>query len=131
MLGGWVPDHLEELRITGGYLNCSYYSDGKYSHSQEAELNAAQANSAFTALMQDCDAGSIESADLFAAEEDDCEYYLSLELWYFDPSDSEARASATKHTGEELYNGSFYLRVTPDMVSTLRALRGLNLIELP
>ena len=131
VLGGWVPDHLEELRITGGYLNCSYYSDGKYSHSQEAELNAAQANSAFTALMQDCDAGSIESADLFAAEEDDCEYYLSLELWYFDPSDSEARASATKHTGEDLYNGSFYLRVTPDMVSTLRALRGLNLIELP
>ena len=131
VLGGWVPDHLEELRITGGYLNCSYYSDGKYSHSQEAELNAAQANSAFTVLMQDCDAGSIESADLFAAEEDDCEYYLSLELWYFDPSDSEARASATKHTGEELYNGSFYLRVTPDMVSTLRALRGLNLIELP
>ncbi len=131
VLGGWVPDHLEELRITGGYLNCSYYSDGKYSHNQEAELNAAQANSAFTALMQDCDAGSIESADLFAAEEDDCEYYLSLELWYFDPSDSEARASATKHTGEELYNGSFYLRVTPDMVSTLRALRGLNLIELP
>lgn len=131
VLGGWVPDHLEELRITGGYLNCSYYSDGKYSHSQEAELNAAQANSAFTALMQDCDAGSIESADLFAAEEDDCEYCLSLELWYFDPSDSEARASATKHTGEELYNGSFYLRVTPDMVSTLRALRGLNLIELP
>ena len=131
VLGGWVPDHLEELRITGGYLNCSYYSDGKYSHSQEAELNAAQANSAFTALMQDCDAGSIESADLFAAEEDDCEYYLSLELWYFDPSDSEARASATKHTGEELYNGSFYLRVTPDLVSTLRALRGLNLIELP
>ena len=131
VLGGWVPDHLEELRITGGYLNCSYYSDGKYSHSQEAELNAAQANSAFTALMQDCDAGSIESADLFAAEEDDCEYYLSLELWYFDPSDSEARASATKHTGEELYNSSFYLRVTPDMVSTLRALRGLNLIELP
>ncbi len=131
VLGGWVPDHLEELRITGGYLNCSYYSDGKYSHSQEAELNAAQANSAFTALMQDCAAGSIESADLFAAEEDDCEYYLSLELWYFDPSDSEARASATKHTGEELYNGSFYLRVTPDMVSTLRALRGLNLIELP
>ena len=131
VLGGWVPDHLEELRITGGYLNCSYYSDGKYSHNAEAELNAAQANSAFTALMQDCDAGSIESADLFAAEEDDCEYYLSLELWYFDPSDSEARASATKHTGEELYNGSFYLRVTPDMVSTLRALRGLNLIELP
>ena len=131
VLGGWVPDHLEELRITGGYLNCSYYSDGEYSHNQEAELNAAQANSAFTALMQDCDAGSIESADLFAAEEDDCEYYLSLELWYFDPSDSEARASATKHTGEELYNGSFYLRVTPDMVSTLRALRGLNLIELP
>ena len=131
VLGGWVPDHLEELRITGGYLNCSYYSDGKYSHSQEAELNAAQANSAFTALMQDCDAGSIESADLFAAEEDDCEYYLSLELWYFDPSDNEARASATRHTGEELYNGSFYLRVTPDMVSTLRALRGLNLIELP
>ncbi len=131
VLGGWVPDHLEELRITGGYLNCSYYSDGKYSHSQEAELNAAQANSAFTALMQDCDAGSIESADLFAAEEDDCEYYLSLELWYFDPSDSETRASATKHTGEDLYNGSFYLRVTPDMVSTLRALRGLNLIELP
>ena len=131
VLGGWVPDHLEELRITGGYLNCSYYSDGKYSQNEEAELNAAQANSAFTALMQDCDAGSIESADLFAAEEDDCEYYLSLELWYFDPSDSEARASATKHTGEELYNGSFYLRVTPDMVSTLRALRGLNLIELP
>lgn len=131
VLGGWVPDHLEELRITGGYLNCSYYSDGKYSHNEEAELNAAQANSAFTALMQDCDAGSIESADLFAAEEDDCEYYLSLELWYFDPSDSEARASATKHTGEELYNGSFYLHVTPDMVSTLRALRGLNLIELP
>ena len=131
VLGGWVPDHLEELRITGGYLNCSYYSDGKYSHNEEAELNAAQANSAFTALMQDCDAGSIESADLFAAEEDDCEYYLSLELWYFDPSDSEARASATKHTGEELYNGSFYLRVTPDMVSTLRALRELNLIELP
>ena len=131
VLGGWVPDHLEELRITGGYLNCSYYSDGKYSHNEEAELNAAQANSAFTALMQDCDAGSIESADLFAAEEDDCEYYLSLELWYFDPSDSEARASATKHTGEELYNSSFYLRVTPDMVSTLRALRGLNLIELP
>lgn len=131
VLGGWVPDHLEELRITGGYLNCSYYSDGKYSHSQEAELNAAQANSAFTALMQDCDAGSIESADLFAAEEDDCEYYLSLELWYFDPSDSEARASATKHTGEELYNGSFYLRVTPGMVSTLRVLRGLDLIELP
>ena len=131
VLGGWVPDNLEELRITGGYLNCSYYSDGKYSHNEEAELNAAQANSAFTALMQDCDAGSIESADLFAAEEDDCEYYLSLELWYFDPSDSEARASATKHTGEELYNGSFYLRVTPDMVSTLRALRGLNLIELP
>ena len=131
VLGGWVPDHLEELRITGGYLNCSYYSDGKYSHNEEAELNAAQANSAFTALMQDCAAGSIESADLFAAEEDDCEYYLSLELWYFDPSDSEARASATKHTGEELYNGSFYLRVTPDMVSTLRALRGLNLIELP
>ena len=131
VLGGWVPDHLEELRITGGYLNCSYYSDGEYSHNEEAELNAAQANSAFTALMQDCDAGSIESADLFAAEEDDCEYYLSLELWYFDPSDSEARASATKHTGEELYNGSFYLRVTPDMVSTLRALRGLNLIELP
>ena len=131
VLGGWVPDHLEELRITGGYLNCSYYSDGKYSHSQEAELNAAQANSAFTALMQDCAAGSIESADLFTADENDCEYYLSLELWYFDPSDSEARASATKHTGEELYNGSFYLRVTPDMVSTLRALRGLNLIELP
>ena len=131
VLGGWVPDHLEELRITGGYLNCSYYSDGKYSHNEEAELNAAQANSAFTALMQDCDAGSIESADLFAAEEDDCEYYLSLELWYFDPSDSEARTSATKHTGEELYNGSFYLRVKPDMVSTLRALRGLNLIELP
>ena len=131
VLGGWVPDHLEELRITGGYLDCSYDSDGKYSHNEEAELNAAQANSAFTALMQDCDAGSIESADLFAAEEDDCEYYLSLELWYFDPSDSEARASATKHTGEELYNGSFYLRVTPDMVSTLRALRGLNLIELP
>ena len=131
VLGGWVPDNLEELRITGGYLNCSYYSDGKYSHSQEAELNAAQANSAFTALMQDCAAGSIESADLFTADENDCEYYLSLELWYFDPSDSEARASATKHTGEELYNGSFYLRVTPDMVSTLRALRGLNLIELP
>ena len=131
VLGGWVPDNLEELRITGGYLNCSYYSDGKYSHSQEAELNAAQANSAFTALMQDCAAGSIESADLFTADENDCEYYLSLELWYFDPSDNEARASATKHTGEELYNGSFYLRVTPDMVSTLRALRGLNLIELP
>ena len=131
VLGGWVPDHLEELRITGGYLNCSYYSDGKYSHNEEAELNAAQANSAFTALMQDCDAGSIESADLFAAEEDDCEYYLSLELWYFDPSDSEARASAAAHAGEDLYNGSFYLRVTPDMVSTLRALRGLNLIELP
>ena len=131
VLGGWVPDHLEELRITGGYLNCSYYSDGKYSHSQEAELNAAQANSAFTALMQDCAAGSIESADLFTADENDCEYYLSLELWYFDPSDSEARASATKHTGEELYNGSFYLRVTPGMVSTLRVLRGLDLIELP
>ena len=131
VLGGWVPDHLEELRITGGYLNCSYYSDGKYSHSQEAELNAAQANSAFTALMQDCDAGSIESADLFAAEEDDCEYYLSLELWYFDPSDNEARASAAAHAGEDLYNGSFYLRVTPGMVSTLRVLRGLNLIELP
>ena len=131
VLGGWVPDNLEELRITGGYLNCSYYSDGKYSHSQEAELNAAQANSAFTALMQDCAAGSIESADLFTADENDCEYYLSLELWYFDPSDSEARASATKHTGEELYNGSFYLRVTPGMVSTLRVLRGLDLIELP
>ena len=131
VLGGWVPDNLEELRITGGYLNCSYYSDGKYSHSQEAELNAAQANSAFTALMQDCAAGSIESADLFAAEEDDCEYYLSLELWYFDPSDNEARASAAAHAGEDLYNGSFYLRVTPGMVSTLRVLRGLDLIELP
>ena len=131
VLGGWVPDNLEELRITGGYLNCSYYSDGKYSHSQEAELNAAQANSAFTALMQDCAAGSIESADLFAADENDCEYYLSLELWYFDPSDNEARASAATHAGEELYNGSFYLRVTPGMVSTLRVLRGLDLIELP
>ena len=131
VLGGWVPDNLEELRITGGYLNCSYYSDGKYSHSQEAELNAAQANSAFTALMQDCAAGSIESADLFTADENDCEYYLSLELWYFDPSDNEVRASAATHAGEDLYNGSFYLRVTPDMVSTLRALRGLNLIELP
>ena len=131
VLGGWVPDNLEELRITGGYLNCSYYSDGKYSHSQEAELNAAQANSAFTALMQDCAAGSIESADLFTADENDCEYYLSLELWYFDPSDNEARASAAAHAGEDLYNGSFYLRVTPDMVSTLRALRGLDLIELP
>lgn len=131
VLGGWVPDNLEELRITGGYLNCSYYSDGKYSHSQEAELNAAQANSAFTALMQDCAAGSIESADLFTADENDCEYYLSLELWYFDPSDNEARASAATHAGEELYNGSFYLRVTPGMVSTLRVLRGLDLIELP
>ena len=131
VLGGWVPDNLEELRITGGYLNCSYYSDGKYSHSQEAELNAAQANSAFTALMQDCDAGSIESADLFAADENDCEYYLSLELWYFDPSDNEVRASAATHAGEDLYNGSFYLRVTPGMVSTLRVLRGLDLIELP
>ena len=131
VLGGWVPDNLEELRITGGYLNCSYYSDGKYSHSQEAELNAAQANSAFTALMQDCAAGSIESADLFTADENDCEYYLSLELWYFDPSDNEARASAAAHAGEELYNGSFYLRVTPGMVSTLRVLRGLDLIELP
>lgn len=131
VLGGWVPDNLEELRITGGYLNCSYYSDGKYSHSQEAELNAAQANSAFTALMQDCAAGSIESADLFAADENDCEYYLSLELWYFDPSDNEARASAATHAGEDLYNGSFYLRVTPGMVSTLRVLRGLDLIELP
>lgn len=131
VLGGWVPDNLEELRITGGYLNCSYYSDGKYSHSQEAELNAAQANSAFTALMQDCAAGSIESADLFAADENDCEYYLSLELWYFDPSDNEARASAAAHAGEDLYNGSFYLRVTPGMVSTLRVLRGLDLIELP
>lgn len=131
VLGGWVPDNLEELRITGGYLNCSYYSDGKYSHSQEAELNAAQANSAFTALMQDCAAGSIESADLFTADENDCEYYLSLELWYFDPSDNEARASAAAHAGEDLYNGSFYLRVTPGMVSTLRVLRGLDLIELP
>ena len=131
VLGGWVPDNLEELRITGGYLNCSYYSDGKYSHSQEAELNAAQANSAFTALMQDCAAGSIESADLFAADENDCEYYLSLELWYFDPSDNEVRASAATHAGEDLYNGSFYLRVTPGMVSTLRVLRGLDLIELP
>ena len=131
VLGGWVPDHLEELRITGGYLNCSYYSDGKYSHSQEAELNAAQANSAFTALMQDCAAGSIESADLFTADENDCEYYLSLELWYFDPSDNEVRASAATHAGEDLYNGSFYLRVTPGMVSTLRVLRGLDLIELP
>ena len=131
VLGGWVPDHLEELRITGGYLNCSYYSDGKYSHSQEAELNAAQANSAFTALMQDCAAGSIESADLFTADENDCEYYLSLELWYFDPSDNEVRASAAAHAGEDLYNGSFYLRVTPGMVSTLRVLRGLDLIELP
>lgn len=131
VLGGWVPDNLEELRITGGYLNCSYYSDGKYSHSQEAELNAAQANSAFTALMQDCAAGSIESADLFAADENDCEYYLSLELWYFDPSDNEVRASAAAHAGEDLYNGSFYLRVTPGMVSTLRVLRGLDLIELP
>lgn len=131
VLGGWVPDNLEELRITGGYLNCSYYSDGKYSHSQEAELNAAQANSAFTALMQDCAAGSIESADLFTADENDCEYYLSLELWYFDPSDNEVRASAATHAGEELYNGSFYLRVTPGMVSTLRVLRGLDLIELP
>ena len=131
VLGGWVPDNLEELRITGGYLNCSYYSDGKYSHSQEAELNAAQANSAFTALMQDCAAGSIESADLFTADENDCEYYLSLELWYFDPSDNEVRASAATHAGEDLYNGSFYLRVTPGMVSTLRVLRGLDLIELP
>lgn len=131
VLGGWVPDNLEELRITGGYLNCSYYSDGKYSHSQEAELNAAQANSAFTALMQDCAAGSIESADLFTADENDCEYYLSLELWYFDPSDNEVRASAAAHAGEDLYNGSFYLRVTPGMVSTLRVLRGLDLIELP
>ena len=146
ILGGKLPDDLENVRVTGGHVDCSYFPDGEYGHSDEAPLDAIQANNVFIALMQDCVEGNVETATLFGENERGREpttkpgipdeYYLNLELWYYDGSPAtETRRVAVEdgsYTEAVLdYNASLYTRVTPEMTATTQTLRELNVIEVP
>lgn len=143
ILGNAMPDDPESFRITGGYVDCNYYSNGEYDHSDDAELDAIQANNVFIALMQDCVEGNIAEATLFGRNEPGKEpttvpgrpddYYLSLELWYYDASDTPHTAAVKRYHAEATveYNASFYTNVTPEMTATTQAIRALNLIAIP
>ena len=145
ILGGRLPDNWENVRVTGGHVDCSYYPNGEYDRSDDAELDAIQANNVFIALMQDCVEGNIEPATLFGENEIGREpttkpgipdeYYLNVELWYMDSSradDSYTVAVEYDKFGAEIdYNGSLYTRVTPEMTATTQTLRELQLIEIP
>ena len=145
ILGGKLPENWEDVRVTGGYVDCRYYPGGEYDRSDDAELDAIQANNVFIALMQDCAEGNVETATLFGENEIGREpttkpgvtdeYYLNLELWYNDGSlATETRAVAVdgSHTEAVLdYNASLHTRVTPEMTATMQTLRELNVIEMP
>ena len=142
ILGGKLPENWESVRVTGGRVDCRYYPSGEYDRSDEAELDAIQANNVFIALMQDCVEGNVAPATLFGENEIGREpttkprvtdeYYLNLELWYNDGSP----ATETRHVGSYTeavldYNASLYTRVTPEMTATMQTLRELNVIEIP
>lgn len=143
--GSLLPDDLENVRVTGGHVDCSYYPEGEYSRSDDAELDAIQANNVFIALMQDCVEGNVETATIFGENEIGREpttkpgipdeYYLNLELWYFDSSragESYTVAVEYDKSGAEIdYNASLYTRVTPEMTATMQTLRELNVIYMP
>ena len=145
ILGGKLPDDLENVRVTGGHVDCSYYPGGEYDRSDDAELDAIQANNVFIALMQDCAEGNVAEATLFGENEIGREpttkpgipdkFYLNLELWYNDGSlATETRAVAVDGSYTEAvldYNASLYTRVTPEMTATMQTLRELNVIEIP
>ena len=145
ILGGKLPENLENVRVTGGHVDCRYFPGGEYDRSGEAELDAIQANNVFIALMQDCVEGNVAPATLFGENRLGAEpttkpgvtdeYYLNLELWYNDGSlATETRAVAVdgSHTEAVLdYNASLYTRVTPEMTATMQTLRELNVIEIP
>ena len=145
ILGGKLPENWEDVRVTGGYVDCRYYPGGEYDRSDEAELDAIQANNVFIALMQDCVEGNVETATLFGENEIGREpttkpgipdeYYLNLELWYFDSSragESYTVAVEYDKSGAEIdYNASLYTRVTPEMTATMQTLRELNVIYMP
>ena len=145
ILGGKLPENLENVRVTGGYVDCRYYPGGEYDRSDEAELDAIQANNVFIALMQDCVEGNVAPATLFGENRLGAEpttkpgvtdeYYLNLELWYNDGSlATETRAVAVdgSHTEAVLdYNASLYTRVTPEMTATMQTLRELNVVYMP
>ena len=145
ILGGRLPENWENVRVTGGYVDCRYYPGGEYDRSDEAELDAIQANNVFIALMQDCVEGNVAPATLFGENEIGREpttkpgipdeYYINLELWYNDGSAAaETRAVAVdgSHTEAVLdYNASLYTHITPEMTATMQTLRELNVIEIP
>ena len=145
ILGGKLPENWESVRVTGGYVDCRYYPGGEYDRSDEAELDAMQANNVFIALMQDCVEGNVAPATLFGENEQGREpttkpgypdeSYLDLELWYFDSSRAgESYTVAVEYDkyGAEIdYNASLYTRVTPEMTATTQTLRELNVIEIP
>lgn len=143
ILGGKLPGNPESMRITGGYIDCSYYPGGEFDRNEDAELDAIQANNVFIALMQDCVEGNIANATLFEENERGTapttkpafpdEYYLNLELWYYDASDTPHTVAVEPHKYDATveYNASFYTRVTPEMIATLNTLRALNLIDIP
>lgn len=143
ILGGKLPGNPESMRITGGYIDCSYYPGGEFDRNEDAELDAIQANNVFIALMQDCVEGNVAPATIFGENEIGREpttkpgipdeYYLNLELWYYDASDTPHTAAVEtyKYDATVEYNASFYTRVTPEMTATMQTLRELNVIYMP
>ena len=143
ILGGKLPENRENVRVTGGYVDCRYYPGGEYDHSDEAELDAIQANNVFIALMQDCVEGNVADATLFGengfGKEPTTkpgipdEFYLNLELWYYDgaAADEPSTVVVREYAAEIDYNASLHTRVTPEMTATIQTLRELNVIEIP
>lgn len=145
ILGGKLPENWENVRVTGGYVDCRYYPNGEYDRSDEAELDAIQANNVFIALMQDCVEGNVETATIFGENEIGAEpttkpgipdeYYIDVDLWYFDSSRADESSTVVveydKYGAEIDYNASINTRVTPEMTATIQTLRELNVIEIP
>ena len=146
ILGAKLPDNFENVRVTGGHVDCSYYLSGEYDRSDDAELDAIQANNVFIALMQDCVEGNVETATLFGENGSEIEpttkpdardkYYLNLELWYNDGSPATETRAVAVESGSYVeaaldYNAALYTRVTPEMTATTQTLRELNVIEIP
>ena len=127
ILGKKLPENMDTIRITGGELRCERYQDGDYMDSYGAELDAIAANNVFIALMQDCAEVNVATADLFSGRFED-RSYIYLYLWFYDPEADRAAATFDGPATVEV-NGSFDLRVTPEMTATMQTLRELHLIE--
>lgn len=129
ILGKKLPEDMETIRITGGELRCERYQDGSYIDSYEAELDAIAANNVFIALMQDCTEVNVATADLFSGRFED-RGYLYLYLWYYNP-EADNDTAAFDGPATVAVNGSFDLRVTPEMTATVQTLREMGLIDMP